>query len=231
MYFGEKTATGVLPEDETRTCMDLIENQFPTAEQLNAWKTANTSDESVKAEVEAASEIVKRARLYFNNASSSEQQSQFVAELESKLLSVEESLRAIKTRFGIKVTLSEVRLAADSAHKTQYKVGEVFEMTGLVVEVVYDDYSTEIADFEQLKLVTTEELTKYDKIVEVKYKTKTLRIRVTVTEEEIEEELPPEQSSDSSSIADETGCGSIIGGVAATMSLLCAAVVLKKKED
>ncbi|MBE7077823.1 MAG: hypothetical protein E7377_03855, partial [Clostridiales bacterium] len=228
LYFGERTATGVLPADETRDCIDLIENQFPTEATLSAWKTADANDTAIKAEVEAASELVKRARVYFNNACTNEQQAQFVSALEEKLLDVEEALRTIKARFGIKVTLSEVRIAEGSTHKDQYKVGEVFDMTGLVVELVYDDYSTEIADFSQLKLVTTEALTKYDKVVEVKYKSKTLRIRVTVTEDS--EETPPQQSD--SSTEEEKGCGSVVGisGLLAAVAL-GAAVLLKKKEN
>ena len=229
LYFGERTATGVLPADETRDCIDLIENQFPTEATLNAWKTADANDTAIKAEIEAVSELVKRARVYFNNACTNDQQAQFVLGLEEKLLDVEEALRAIKARFGIKVTLSEVRIAEGSTHKDQYKVGEVFDMTGLVVELVYDDYSTEIADFSQLKLVTTEALTKYDKVVEIKYKSKTLRIRVTVTEES--EETPPQQSGDSSA-EEEKGCGSVVGisGLLAAVAL-GAAVLLKKKEN
>ena len=181
MYFGVRNAVGTLPEDETRMCIQIIDG-LPEASEINAWLSWDKTDAN-KLTVEEISETVKRARLYFNNASSKAEQKAFIsAEQESKLLAVEKALRSVKEYFGIAINLVELRVAETSSHKSEYVAGEKFDMTGLVIELVYDDYSTEIASGSQLKLDTTKALTKLTKYVVVRCNGETVRVQVTVKE-------------------------------------------------
>ena len=84
-------------------------------------------------------------------------------------------------------------------------------MTGLVVEIVYDDYSTEIADSSKLVLKTGA-LSKYDRYVVLTYPTldangnetlKEFRISVTVTSEPNQGDVTPGPGGDDSSSGDE----------------------------
>lgn len=168
LYFGTRNVTEILPEDETRECIDLIQNVLPSAAEVETWTQLAVTDEN-KAMVMSVSDNVKAARQYYNNAMKKDGQQQFISdELAEKLTAVEKALRTVKARFGIVSKISSVSAAESSTHKTEYTVGETFDMTGLVVEIVYDDYSTEIADASQLTLVTGA-LGKYDRYVVVRY--------------------------------------------------------------
>ncbi len=182
LYFGTKNATDILPEDDTRECIAMIES-LPTASEIDAWLSWAKTAEN-KAIVQDMADKVKSARLYYNNTQTDASQSAFITEeMENKLFAVESSLRAVKKYFGVKITISSLRVAENSTHKSEYATGESFNMSGLVVEIVYDDYSTEIADKTAVALKTTEALTKYDRYVVVTYEGKQLRVAVTVSEE------------------------------------------------
>jgi hypothetical protein len=223
LFFGTKTAMGVLPEDSTRECISLIES-LPEAEEVKAWLDLAKTEEN-KAMVQKWSDTVKTTRSYYNNAVGNKEQSQFItAELSEKLLAVETELRAVKKAFGIAIKLAELRVASTSTHKTEYMAGETFDMTGLVIELVYDDYSTEIANPAQVTLKTTTELSRLTRYVEVSYSGKTLRILVTVKEvESSDEETSEEPEENLPADTEETDYGWLIGvGIAAGV-VLCAA--------
>ena len=59
-------------------------------------------------------------------------------------------MKSVKARFGIALTVSSLRVSPDSTHKTEYKVGDKFDPTGLKIIVTYDDYSTEEADISKV---------------------------------------------------------------------------------
>ncbi len=165
LYFGERTQVGVLMEDQTRECIALITNA-PDAAAIDAWTAYDAT----------VAQNVITARIYYNNVMLDAAQAAYVTEeTTAKLLAVESALRAAKARFGIPVSISSLRLSADSTHKTQYVVGETFDMTGVVVIVVYDDYSTEVASFDELTLLTTKPLSKLTQYVEVSCRGKVLR--------------------------------------------------------
>lgn len=238
LYFGVKNAGDVLPEDETRAFIALMDS-FPEVSAIEAWLNEDSDNATVKAEVEALSESVKTARRYFNNASGKAAQLAFVEEYETALTAVEAALRSVKQHFGVTIRLSELRVASESTHKTTYVEGDVFDMTGLVVELVYDDESTEIAEFSKLELDTTEALSTLDRFVTVKYEGKKLRVQITVTEAETDGDGNEEETDSSSSEVDsseeEGGCGSVIDGgmlAIATLTLLSAGMAcLKGKKD
>ena len=254
LYFGTKNVTAPLMEDNTRTCVKTIESMYE-AETVATWLNWEVTDEN-KAKVEAFSETVKNTRLLYNNAMKNETQVPFITEAhEAKLLSVEMALREVKAKFGVVVKVSEIKLSEDTAHKSEYKIGDLFDTTGLVITVVYDDYSTATVGGDEVTLVTGA-LTKYSKYIEVSYEGKKTRIPVTVvtevkpeppidsseeSESESEEIIDSSTESSSSSLSSSStataggkgGCGGVIGGMACGVVALgvCAVVLLKKKED
>jgi hypothetical protein len=230
LFFGTRKAMGILPEDDTRAGMDLIES-LPTAAEVKSWSILEKTAEN-KAMIQAWSDIVKQARSYYNNAMSKEGQAQFITkELSDKLSAVEQELRAVKKVFGIAIHLSELRVASTSTHKAEYLEGETFDMSGLVIELVYDDYSTEIAKTSQVQLKTTTPLSRLTRYVVVTYGGEELRILVTVKEvEKDEEETDEEEIVDSSK--EEKGCKSVVGGgIALTVLFAVGALTLKRKKE
>ena len=236
LYFGVKKVGDVLPEDDTRIFLSMMES-FPDASEIEAWTTETTTKE----EVEAFAGEVKTARRYYNNASKKAAQATFVEEYTERLMAIEGALRAVKPIFGIEIKLSEIRVAEDSTHRTTYVVGETFDMTGLKIELVYDDESTMIADSDKIVLWTTKKLGKLDKLVTVEYEGETLSIRIDVEETNSgdgtgDSSTPDEDSSseegNSSTSSEERSCKSAIGGATALLTLLAAgAVCVKGKKD
>ena len=241
LYFGEKNTLGVYMEDNTRECMQLI-SEMPTATTVSGWTTATID----KSEVERVAANVKTARAYFNNAKNNAQQSEFLTEeAENKLLAVEKALRSVKPLFGIRVEIQELKLDSTCVYKSEYTVGETFDMAGVVVVIVYDDGSEEVADSSKLTLETTKALGKYDKEVKISYQgfNEPLKVRVYVTEkaEETPETPDDEETTEDSattesesSTAKKGGCSGTVGFVGAGVALvLCATAIAirKRKED
>lgn len=213
LYFGTRNVTEILPENETRECIDLIRNVLPSAAEVESWTQLAVTEEN-KAMVMRVSDNVKTARQYYNNAMKKDGQQQFISdELAEKLTAVESKLRAVKAHFGIVSKISSVSAAESSTHRTEYTVGETFDMTGLVVEIVYDDYSTEIAGESQLTLVTGA-LGKYDRYVVVRYNATDVNgeaieeeVRIMVTVKAKANSDSSDTSGDSSNTEDSSGFG------------------------
>ncbi len=228
LYFGVKNVGDVLPEDNTRTFLIMMDN-FPAVSEIEGWKSLEVTDEN-KAMVEAFAAEVKTARRYFNNASKQENQTSFVESYEERLQTIEETLRSVKSKFGIVTKLSELRVAEDSTHRTNYNEGEFFDMTGLKVVLVYDDESTELADAKDLVLKTDKALTPLNKLVSIECKGKRLSISIKVKAAETENSSGGENSS---VVSDGCGgCSSIAGSaIAAVAVLIVGMVCLKGKKD
>lgn len=223
-YFKTKNTIGVLIEDYTRECKELIES-FDVA-LVKSWNTLPVTDEN-KLMVSEFSESVKLARLYYNNIKN-EAQLAFLGELGAKLTEVETELRAVKARFGIAVKVSKLTYEA-SGYRSEYVAGETFVMDGLKVTVVYDDNSSELADISKLSLLTTKPLTEYDRYVEIQGYGKTLRVSVTVT---------PNANGGGNTDGsvdggeEESGCGSALNlGSIGILAFGAAAFALKKRKE
>ena len=188
LFFGERTASAeALIEDYTREFVSLV-SDMPTGEEIKAWLKWEKTDENV-AQVKAFAETVKTARSHYNNAIADAGQAKFVTEaLAEKLLEVEDALRSVKKYMGIPFVVSGLQVSEASTHKAEYKVGEKFKLDGLVVLVVYDDYSVEEADFDELELLTSGKLTTYNKYVEVACRGVKVRVVVSVVDDTVEEE-------------------------------------------
>ncbi len=222
-YFKTKNTIGVLIEDYTRACKELIESFDLNT--VQSWNTLPVTDEN-KGMVSEFSESVKLARLYYNNIKDQAQLA-FLGSLGEKLTEVETQLRAVKARFGIKVNVSKLTYEA-SGYRSEYTAGETFVMDGLKVTVVYDDNSSELADISKLTLLTTKPLTEYDRYVEIQGYGKTLRVSVTVT--------PSGNgggtTDNSSDGEEESGCGSTLDfGAFGILAFGAAAFALKKRKE
>ena len=185
-YFGAKTLLGERPEDDARELLSIIEG-LPSAETVSGWNRNTVSE----AEVKRVAALVADAHALYNGLSS-DYQREFVGEENiAKLFAVEQALKPVKAEFGIVVNVSAVRLYADgSTHKTEYREGEKFDLTGLKLLIIYDDNSEEIIDAtEGFKLTERydRELTDIDQMVTLegtgKYAGMTVNIPITVSEQ------------------------------------------------
>ncbi len=198
MYFGVKNASkSDLMEDSTRETIASIEGMY-TAEEVAAWLTLPKTEENVKM-VKAFVETMKVTRIGYNNAMSKEGQAVFLSdEHTEKLLAVEEKLRAVKQYFEIPFIIQDLQVAENSTHKTEYLMGEKFDMTGLSVLIVYDDYSMVEADFSKLVLLTNGELIPENKYVNVQYEGKIVRVAINVTDPSAVVTPPTDSTTESS---------------------------------
>lgn len=184
MYFGNVRSLGELMDDNTRELIEIIDG-FYSLDDINKWLTIDVNDTN-KAMVNEFSELVKNAhRMYLNIPT--DKQKQFLnggADREQTLFDVESALRPVKLRFGIVSKVVSAALSPESTVRTQYTEGEKFDMTGIILEVRYDDYFTEtVSDLSKIKLrdLYAGELHTYDSKVVVTYEDIPVEIGVTVT--------------------------------------------------
>ncbi len=217
-YFGTKTpSANALIEDDTRACISLV-TDMPEATEIATWVNWDKTDAEKKAYVKSFAETLKTARIYYNNAVENADQVGFISkELATKLEAVEGAFRAVKSHFEIPFVISELRVAEDSQHKKNYISGETFDMTGLSMVIVYDDYSVAEADSSKLVLLTNTPLIKENVVVRISYEGTIVLVPITVVDEVTEEPKPPVKPEDSSSSSSEGsapaqgGCKSEIG--------------------
>ncbi len=231
MYFGTRVPSqNDLIEDNTRLLLKLVDNlpQTATVKDMLGW---NSSDPAKKAEVEKLAEEMKTVRSYYNEATKKAGQKPFVtAEVERKLLAVEEELRAVKQHFKIPFVIDRLEVAENAAYKSEYLVGEEFDINGLLLTIVYDDYSTEPADASKFTLLTTGGLKTYHTYVEVEYEGVVVWVPVVVTDPTV---VPP---SGGNASADDTEEKDInwtpiligVGGAVGVALLVLLVVVLVK---
>ena len=168
-YFGERNTTGIHITDETRACRETIENMID-ADEVEKWLRLPVNEDN-KAMVVAFAETVKATHAQYNTIAKDEEQLKLLGEENvKKLFAIEEKLREVKKHFEIPVVLTAAEVDATSKHKAEYVVGEMFDMSGLVITLVYDDYSTMVADASMLTLTNTQPLTLLDEFVEIVYK-------------------------------------------------------------
>ena len=183
-YFGQSSQLGVLMDDNTRFSIELLES-LPTETTIAALAQLPNTAEN-KALVEQYALEVQEARKAYNNVKDADQLA-FVAQNAGDkvelLATLEETLRFVKPLFGITVKIESIKISDTSTHRTEYTVGETFDMTGLQVLITYEDFSTEIADVSKLTLQTGAFTSIYTNQVLVKLDghTQTLRIPVKVT--------------------------------------------------
>ncbi len=176
-YFATRNKAEIALDANAYAFVEFLDN-CPSVSEISAWK----EPEVTKADVEKFAAAVKQAHEYYDNFSSDSAQVALVGNERLELFNqIEAVMREVKPRFGISVRV--MRLKASGDYRTEYRVGEKFDMTGLKVILVYDDYSTAEADMSQIKLeYPTEGLQELDVEVILSGYGRTLNIRVYVTE-------------------------------------------------
>ncbi len=217
--FGTKIGLGELINDETRTLKNMLIS-LPAAGEVSGWN----GDNHTKAEVEAFSDTVKEAHRLYNNVKS-ESQLAFLkgadeGDLVAKLFAVELALKPVKQAFGIPVRVTSVSIDTTSPYKSEYKVGERFDMSGLKLVIHYDDYSFVNAQPSDMTLGSAYggALTELNQFVIVECAGKDVIIPVTVTA------VTAAPSEPSGGEEEEGGCNSSVGVSAAVTAALLAIV-------
>ena len=233
-YFGITVNLGEVEDDTTRELINLIDSF--DIEKINSWLTLEVNEENTKMVTEFSQKVIRAHSLYLNIISSEVQLGFLTKARIQKLTDVETALKPVKDRFGISPKVSNINVASDSAHKSKYIAGEYFDMTGLILEVTFDDYtSVRISDTSQMTLLPKYmvALRTYNTYVEVSYGDAYVRISITVSaEEEIDPPVPPVTSGDGGSNC--SGCGSMdigstIGGTGLMLLALAGALLIVQK--
>jgi hypothetical protein len=116
----------------------------------------------------------------------------------------------VKEYFNIPIQIDSLEVSTESKHRSEYLVGGEFNMSGLLVTVIYDDFSMETVDATVLTLVNTGKLTKYDRFVTVEYEGYSVAVEITVTDPS--EKAPT--TSDSSVVSSSEEGGSYVKNIA-----------------
>ena len=224
-YFGTTVDLGELMDDNTRELIALIDS-FDIAT-VESWGSLEVNEENKKMVTEF-SELVKYAHGLYNNLASDKQREFLGDERAQKLFDVEAVLKPLKAKFGVPVNISTVSVASVSTHRSEYKVGETFDLTGLVLDVVYDDYTSElIYDTSEVILRTTGALHSYDIFVSLEYRGFSFRVPVTVSEGDESDEPPTDGGNGSNKLAIILGC--TLGGAGLIAIVVAVVLILVKK--
>lgn len=185
-YFGTANKTLTVQDDTTTEFLAQMEKFASyTDALLKEWQTkaeaGNTKE--YQNDVKAFSAIVQEARRLYGNIKDEEQLEFIDDELVERLESVEITMRSIKKVYGIEVAIKQY-LPEDGSYKKNYVAGESFDATGIVVNRIYDDGSTEVMDSANLVLLTEGALQSYMQTVQFKDTEtgETFEVRVYVSE-------------------------------------------------
>ncbi len=230
-YFGTRTQSAAVLNETARLVKNNIESFAYTVEDINGWATIEVTDES-KMMVTDFSDLVKETHRNYNLISSDAEQCALITQENiDKLFSIESALSAVKARFGIIVRITGTNYNDD--YKSRYVEGETFDLTGLVITVTYDDYSTVSCSGDQLKLAETsaKPLTELDNVivVEVPSLNQRVRIVVTVTAGEDGGDTPAPEGDGSATII-IVAC-SVGGAVAVIAAAVAIFFVIRKKKS
>lgn len=167
-YFGTVNTTATVQDATTTEFLAQMEKFASyTDALLNEWQAkadaGNTAD--YMNDVKSFSEIVQEARRLYGNIKDAEQRKFIDDELVERLDSVEITMRSIKKAYGIKVEIKQY-LAVDGSYKNTYVVGETFDPTGIEVNRIYTDGSTEAVDTSKLIVLTEGALQSYMQTVQ-----------------------------------------------------------------
>ncbi|MGN0814211.1 MAG: leucine-rich repeat protein [Candidatus Coproplasma sp.] len=228
-YFGTAVVTEELIDDTTRALKETIEG-FVSAQTVSSWNSIENNAEN-KAMVTAFADSVKEAHRLLNNITDETQLTLLGAENIEKLTAIEKELKSVKTKFGISVSVVSLKVSPDSTHKSEYVEGEKFDMTGLLIIIVYDDYSTETADYTNFTLDSRyeDQLTSLDRYVIVTGYGKTVQVAVKVSEAGADNG-DDQTNKNEGSFNPAVIYGPVIGVVALAGIALAVVLILKKRK-
>ena len=136
LFFGEIRTSDILAEPDTLAAIEAIE-ALPTVEEIEEL-IGMADREEAKELLTAYRATVSAARLAYNRVTNADQLA-FIKNAEL-LPKAEAAVRAVRKAFGETVSITELRIKTPPA-KLTYVDGEMFDATGMVVTIVYDDGS------------------------------------------------------------------------------------------
>lgn len=216
-YFDTIEKTDAVASDETLAAIELLEN-IPTAEQFNALKTSKDTD--LLAEYKAQ---VTAARRAYNNVTDATQKGFISQELYDNLVATETVMREVRNLLGDTVTVNRITVETNPA-KTVYTAGEKFDPAGLVLKVVYDDFSEETVT--EGYTYGTDPLTTNNSYVEISYNGATTSVNIQVRAAESSDQTDPADKPDNTAVI--VGV-SVAAGVVVIGAAVAVAVVLIRK--
>ncbi len=230
-YFSSRTQGEHTLTSDARAVKNNIENM--SLEAVSAWLEASfTVNEENKATVQSFANKLKETHRLYNNVSGDKNQRQLITESNiDKMFEIEEVMREVKKRFNISTYSSGYSFGG--SYKKNYVEGETFDITGLVITIVYDDYSTEEFTGAQLKLSekSSAPLTTLERVVYVECNGQSFAVDVSVVEASVQ----PEDNTPTDNENKGSACGTVSfdfidysGG--AMLILLAGAFMLVRKK-
>lgn len=250
--FSVTAKLNVGPEPDTKAAIDAI-NAMPTVEAIQALTSMTDKDAAMKLLAEYKA-LVSAARIAYNRVANADQRA-FITNADV-LFRTETVMRETRKAMGETVTIRDLQVKV-SPNKLVYTAGELFDATGMVLTVIYDDGSEE--DVTSGFVLPQTPLRAGQQTVTFTYAGIEKEISLTVnrgTESETtgndteettsspDETTAPDESTGSSDTSEETGdaantgcgkgCGSVMAS-ALTLPLLAAAAFavlrIRKKEE
>ena len=223
------TVSEEVMDNTTRALAEAIDGFLPI-EEINSWNSLAVNAENT-ALVQAFSDKVKTAHASYNTVTGEKQLELLGKDRVDRLLQVENALKSVKARFGISAKATTLTISSESKHKTKYAEGDLFDLTGLVIVVTYDDYSTETVNASSGEIKLTD---KYDgeplkltnRYVEVTVRGVTAIIAIEVTEKGAEQPSKPTGKLNPAVIY-----GPIISVVAAAAIAVAVVFLIKKMKS
>ncbi len=218
-YFSSAKLSTYVLTDDARTAKNNIESM--NIDDVSAWLESSFAiNQENKTIVEEYSQFLKETHRLYNVVANDQNQRALIGEETiNKLFEIESVMRSVKSKFGI--SPSPTNYSVSGTYKKNYVVGETFDLTGLVITVVYDDYSTQ--DFTADALTLTQDasapLTTLDRVVTVVCNGKEYSIGIKVSESTAE--LDDDTSGESDSLV-----GIIVGSVIGALLVIALAFVL-----
>lgn len=227
-FFGNNvTLLGELEEDDTRELKSIIDGLEYSAATVKNWNKVNVSEETVK----NFAETVKRAHIIYDSLRT-ETQKNFVSEEQlNKLFGVENALKAVKPLFNLQPAVSTAVLDASSTHRTVYRTGSRFSLSGVKILVTFDDRTTEVINASgNFKLAQRHDraLADYDTFVTLEgvgaYEGKSVDVAISVSEN-----APVEESGEGNGISAGVIAAIVICSAAVVAAAVVATVIVLKK--
>ncbi len=224
-YFTSTKQSGHVLTASSRIVRDNIDNM--SLETVSGWLDNSFAvNEENKQTVISFATLLKETHRLYNNVSSDKNQIALIKQSNvDKMFSIEEIMRQVKEKFNVKTVSTGYSFGGN--YKKDYVVGETFDLTGLVITIVYDDYSTQEFTGEDLALAqeSNQALTILDSSVKVICGGKTYAVDVKVREASLTPENPTTPNKDNTTLYIVLGATG--GAVVVAGAILL--VLLKKK--
>ncbi len=212
-YFSSRKQGEYVLTNDARIVKNNLDNM--TLETVSQWLDASFTVNAGNTQiVNEFADLIKETHRLYNNVSSDKTQIELIGQTNiDNMFEIEAVLRQVKSKFNIVSKMSGYTFGGN--YKKDYVVGEIFDITGLVITFIYDDYSTEDFTGTALKLNadSNRPLTMLDRLVQIECNGRTLAVDINVTEGALEGpadgEVEPEKDNSLVFII----IGSVIGGI------------------